>query len=91
MSYKVGFCRLVTWTPIVPGSQPFVAGRPDSVRTNIRRKYCNHGIANIQRYQIHDNIIVVVNSSQDAAKLFQNEGHDVYNTFSQSRAPAGCK
>ena len=32
---------------------------------------------------------VATNSSRDAEKLFQNEGHDVYNTFSERRAPPG--
>ena len=32
---------------------------------------------------------VATNSSRDAEKLLQNEGHDVYNTFSERRAPPG--
>ena len=32
---------------------------------------------------------VATNSSRDVEKLFQNEGHDVYNTFSERRAPPG--
>jgi len=30
---------------------------------------------------------VATNSSRDAEKLLQNEGHGVYNTFSERRAP----
>ena len=29
------------------------------------------------------------NSPRDAEKLFQNEGHDVYNAFCERRAPPG--
>ena len=31
---------------------------------------------------------VATNSSRDAEKLFQNEGHDVFNAFCERRAPA---
>jgi len=32
---------------------------------------------------------VATNSSRDAEKLFQNEGHDVFNAFCERRAPPG--
>jgi hypothetical protein len=32
---------------------------------------------------------MATNSPRDAEKLFQNEGHDVYNAFCERRAPPG--